>query len=223
MTKYLTKAQTEYIDSLLFIQFKEIRNWDYFLCDTSTSIDFFYRNKSFTYHNSLNDEFYKNGITYTNESCFRHDPYKEPLPNYANSSSGINYDDNIKQELLHARVNIYPENWAKLINKGGEVNTSIMGELFDNWTFTRAWRYWVVKGSGLPFEIAMDLWKRHGKYIRVNGDAGCRSPYLWTKGFPVQLYHVDTLYGLEVISNSIKKHKLAMDEVAKKYGLKEGE
>ncbi len=91
------------------------------------------------------------------------------------------------------------------VKLSGEVPTNVIGYLDPSgWGFTRAWTYWVCKGPGIPPDIAEELHKTHGNYVRVAGHCGCPSPLEWYKGFAVGSYHVDTLEGLKALADTIK-------------------
>lgn len=77
----------------------------------------------------------------------------------------------------------------------GEVPTQIVGFLA-GWKLTRAWRYWVASGPGIPPRIAQLLHEQHGSAVRVEGHCGCPSPLEWAGGFAVGEYHIDTQDGL---------------------------
>jgi hypothetical protein len=93
-------------------------------------------------------------------------------------------DKFIKEELYLAGI---PE--IKIGNTGGEVPYTIIGKL-GNWTFTRAWYYWVARvenpKDGLKLDKAIALHKRKhptndkmkilGNVIRSGGHCGCPSP-----------------------------------------------
>ena len=93
-------------------------------------------------------------------------------------------DKFIKEELYLAGI---PE--IKIGNIGGEVPYSIIGKL-GNWTFTRAWYYWVARvenpKDGLKLDKAIALHERKhptddkmkilGNVIRAGGDCSCPSP-----------------------------------------------
>ena len=86
----------------------------------------------------------------------------------------------------------------------GEVKTDVLGELIP-WGFTRAWRYWVARGPGIPPDIAEELHAEYGRCVRVDGHCGCPSPKEWFKGFAVGMYHVDTQEGLNALADVIRK------------------
>lgn len=99
-------------------------------------------------------------------------------------------------------VTMFP--WAALT---GEVRSRVEGDL-QPWSFKRAWRYWVARGSGIPPDAATELHETHGTEVRVAGHCGCPSPREWFKGFAVDLYHVDTPEGLRALVALIRKVKL---------------
>jgi hypothetical protein len=90
------------------------------------------------------------------------------------------------------------------LRKQGEVQTAVRGEL-GPWMFTRAWRYWVAEGAGLPLDLAERLHEKFGKTVRVEGHCGCPSPREWGKGFAINSYHVDDAEGLKALADAIKE------------------
>ena len=91
-------------------------------------------------------------------------------------------DDYIREELYLAGIP------AVVVDKTrSEVPYTVVGKL-GNWTFTRAWYYWIAKVDscelGLPLDRAMELHNRKhptrdmnlGKVIRSGGHCGCPSP-----------------------------------------------
>lgn len=110
-------------------------------------------------------------------------------------------DDDVIKELTEAGINYRS---YKFLKEKGEVPTTIVGML-GQWTFERAWYYWIAKGPGIPPDIAEELHKTHGKDVRVDGHCGCPSPKEWFKGFGVGSYHVDTQEGLNALAAVILK------------------
>jgi len=110
-------------------------------------------------------------------------------------------DFEIGAELMGAGIKIYK---IELLRDRGEVKTSISGSLLD-WSFERAWYYWVAKGPGIPPKEADELNTKFGKEVRVDGHCGCPSPSEWFKGFAVGHYHIDTQEGLNALANTIRK------------------
>ncbi len=97
----------------------------------------------------------------------------------------------------------------------GEVPYSITGKLGD-WTFNRAWYYWVASASekkGLPLKIATELHekvypkvggnhpKTYGQVVRVEGHCKYPHPKEWAK-------HYDSLDRLLVHDPKGKEEKL---------------
>ena len=82
-----------------------------------------------------------------------------------------NCDIFIKDELMRCGIDIIEGERAK-----GEVAASISGKLKD-FTFHRAWYYWIVEGL-LPLHVAQELYADEvGKTdIRVDGHCGCPAP-----------------------------------------------
>lgn len=137
----------------------------------------------------------------------------------------------ILKELDKANIEII-EN----IKSNGEVPYTIIGNL-GNWSFNRAWTYWIAstKGDGLSLEVATKLHNKKysiqgegvpkifGKVIRVGGHAGAPSPNKWPM---TNSYHVDTQEGLnalaEVINNTYKLNfkgndQKRVEELRKKF------
>lgn len=91
-------------------------------------------------------------------------------------------DSTILEELYLANI---PS--KKVDKNNGEVPYSYIGKI-ENWTFKRAWYYWVVSvengEKGLPLNIALELHNKKnptndsilGDVIRCGGHAGCPSP-----------------------------------------------
>lgn len=102
-------------------------------------------------------------------------------------------------QLAGIKISRLPE----MFREKREVKTVIIGEI-GPWGFTRAWRYWIAKGPGIPPEIAADLHVDHGEEVRVGGHCGCPSPKERFKGFAVGLYHVDTQEGLNALAEVVR-------------------
>lgn len=91
-------------------------------------------------------------------------------------------DSTILEELYLANI---PS--KKVDKNNGEVPYSYIGKI-ENWTFKRAWYYWVVSvedgEKGLPLNIALELHNKKnptndsilGDVIRSGGHCGCPSP-----------------------------------------------
>ena len=45
----------------------------------------------------------------------------------------------------------------------------------------------------------------HGETVRVEGDAGGSTPYIYNKGFAVGSYHIDDQKGLNAFANMLHK------------------
>jgi hypothetical protein len=121
-------------------------------------------------------------------------------PNYAGSSDA---DDAIEAELHSAGIPIERlPLWMRDPNR--EVKTTIVGSLH-GWVFTRAWRYWVCTGPGIPCYEAMMLHEVFGEEVRVDGHCGCPSPLEQFKGLGVGHYHVDTIRGLKALADAIRQ------------------
>ena len=131
-------------------------------------------------------------------------------------------DKFIKIELECANIPI-----EKIDTVTGECDYSLIGKL-KNWTFTRAWRYWIAettKENELPMSVALEIFNknypdemfdhddkkgRYGNVIRTGGHAGCPSPNYFDMRY---CYHIDTQEGLNefarvIISNEKKVNKI---------------
>jgi hypothetical protein len=142
----------------------------------------------------------------------------ETFPNRAGSVHCPETDTVLAQELELADIPRLEQTKVCLfITNSNEVKTEVMDELH-GWLFERYWYYWVVKGPGLPLDVAMKLWKEHGTSVRANGDCMCRSPYLWNNGFATTTYHIETQDGLNALAEVIRTvHKQAEDFVLEHY------
>lgn len=120
------------------------------------------------------------------------------FPNYAGRDD---VDELLKKELTDAGIE--PLSYECLKQRNREVKTSVVGEL-GPWYFERAWYYWTAKGPGIPPNIAMELYRTHGKVVRVSGDCTGPSPLEIYKGFGVGSYHVDTADGLKALADTIR-------------------
>lgn len=120
------------------------------------------------------------------------------MKNYAGTDDK---DDELAAELTAAGIEVV--RMEILRERNSEVKTSVVGGLF-GWRFTRAWRYWVAEGPGLPPVFADPLHAAHGQDVRVAGHCGCPSPLEWHRGFAVGMYHVDTQDGLKALADALK-------------------
>lgn len=111
----------------------------------------------------------------------------------------------IQVELEKAKIP-----FEKLNKPKGECQYTLIGKL-KNWTFTRAWYYWIAQtneDNALPLSIALEMHNKKypdemfdhnqqmGKYgnsIRVGGHCGCPSPEEYNV---TDCYHIDTQEGL---------------------------
>lgn len=111
----------------------------------------------------------------------------------------------IQRELEKANIPV-----EKIEKKSGECQYTIIGKL-KNWTFTRAWRYWIAETdeeNALPLSIALEMhyekypdemfdhdqeFGKYGNSIRVGGHAGCPSPDKYDVTY---IYHIDSQEGL---------------------------
>ena len=91
--------------------------------------------------------------------------------NLAGNSNATVY---IESELQEAGIEIVRGKMRQ-----GEVKTNITGRLGE-FTFKRAWYYWIVSGP-VPLDVAKEMYATEiGKeYIRVAGHAGCPPPEEW--------------------------------------------
>ena len=120
------------------------------------------------------------------------------MNNYAGMSDK---DEEIASELREAGIEV---ELHELFRDQGEVKTAVIGILFQ-WSFRRAWYYWVAKGPGIPPMYADKLHEEYGKEVRVDGNCTCPSPKEQFKGFAVGHYHVDTQRGLNALAHTIRK------------------
>lgn len=99
----------------------------------------------------------------------------------------------------------------------GEVKTSVIGHLH-GWEFKRAWYYWVCSGPGIELAAAERLHAEHGRYVRVDGDAGAPSPRERFKGLGCGSYHVDSAEGLKALADTIRSlvERAAADDAPSK-------
>lgn len=89
----------------------------------------------------------------------------------------------------------------------GEVKSAIVGRL-GQFTFERAWYYWMVSGSYIPIEMANELYANSiGKEtVRVNGDCTRPPPAYYRRG--VDSYHIDSAEGLKLFADTVRKYGL---------------
>jgi len=110
-----------------------------------------------------------------------------------NLAGNKNADRYIQEELILAGIPI-----VRGEKSTGEVPYSITGKIGD-WTFERAWYYWMASapdGKGLSLEVATKLHEQdypiigeneaetYGQVIRVAGHCGCPPPEEWA--FPTR-------------------------------------
>jgi len=111
--------------------------------------------------------------------------------------------------------------FEKIDTPNGECQYTIIGKL-KNWTFTRAWRYWIAKTeekNALPLPIALEMHNkmypdemldhdqclyRYGNSIRVGGHCGCPSPDKYDVTY---IYHIDTQEGLNEFARVLNNMK----------------
>lgn len=120
-------------------------------------------------------------------------------------------DEQVRSELAQTIIEIHSYDMLRWIDKGNnhfkEVPTAIMGT-FNGWTFSRAWRYWIVEGSGLPLSFAMPLYLTHGQECRAFGDGEGRNPLLLARGQSVNFYHIDTQEALGELAKTIMRSQI---------------
>jgi len=115
-------------------------------------------------------------------------------------------DAHIRQEL--AEAGIESQDYGPSIRR--EAPSGIIGCAY-GWLFTRAWYYWVAKatdGTVLPFELADELYVLN-KDVRVAGHCGAPAPRAWYSQpwhVGVDLYHIDTQAGLNLLAQYIARH-----------------
>ena len=124
-----------------------------------------------------------------------------------NAAGDYRCNEYIPGELVYAGITPIHH----IIQLKGEVPTHFTGELHE-WTFRRAWYYWVATGPPLPLKYASPFHKLIGDEVRVHGHCDCPSPEEWCgedgvhKGDgSVKLYHIDTQRGLMMLSAVIQK------------------
>lgn len=123
-----------------------------------------------------------------------------------NAAGDKNCDEYLREELEKANIKVVPYRRLKEYERS-EVPADVIGKVGE-WTFVRAWYYWVARGPTLPFEFADLLHEKHGRDVRVSGHCGCPSPrewyhHEWDTGVP--LYHVDTQEGLNALAETLRK------------------
>lgn len=128
---------------------------------------------------------------------------RTPFPNVAGlgKTKPEKVDAILSDELRAAGIGI--ETSEMLRDGSGEPHTAVIGSLYQ-WSFRRAWYYWVAQGPGIPPEDAMALHTEHGRSVRVKGDCGCPSPLEYLHGFAVGSYHVDNAWGLAALAETIR-------------------
>ena len=121
-------------------------------------------------------------------------------------------DKFIEVELKKAGIPI-----EKIDSPEGECAYTLIGKL-KNWTFKRAWYYWMAttaEENAIPMPKALEMHNKkypdemfdhdqelgiYGKSIRVGGHCGCPSP----KEYNVtDCYHIDTQEGLNEFARVI--------------------
>jgi hypothetical protein len=127
------------------------------------------------------------------------------FPNRARDGYEPETDKILAAELDMAGITHNPqeESCVRLITKGHEVETGVMG-FWNGWKFERAWYYWVCTGPGIPLKEAELLHAKFGKDVRVDGDCSCPSPRERFKGLACGSYHVDSQAGLNALAATIK-------------------
>lgn len=117
-------------------------------------------------------------------------------------------DDSVEVELRRAGIEVV--SGAK---SNGEVSTIITGQL-EQFTFVRAWRYWMVRGH-VPLVVARELYENLiGKTdVRVVGHCDCPPPEEYAVHLDggerfVTSYHIDSQAGLQLFADTLRKHKL---------------
>jgi len=130
-------------------------------------------------------------------------------------------DEFIEVELKKAGIEV-----VNVIPARTEVPYSIVGKLGD-WTFTRAWYYWMARaerGKGLPLDIAISMHEKpfpiqyfddyyeeseYGMDIRCEGHAGSPNPREYCANqATVDSYHVDNQEGLNELARTINMVEL---------------
>lgn len=117
-------------------------------------------------------------------------------------------DDVVEAELLAAQIEIVRDQ-----PREGEVASSLRGRLGD-FTFERAWYYWVVKGR-VPIAQAWEIYFNGAgqKNVRVSGHASSPAPTDWVEtgddGMEfISSYHIDSQEGLNLFTFVIRRANL---------------
>lgn len=112
-------------------------------------------------------------------------------------------DDYVTRELMAAEIPL-----VCVTRNKGEVAASITGKLGE-FTFTRAWYYWVVKGR-VPLAVAQEMYSHPvgRKDIRVDGFSGGIEPRKRAVRGYIHGYHIDSQEGLNIFVETMKKHGL---------------
>jgi len=124
-----------------------------------------------------------------------------------NLAGSIASDAYVKLELDLAGIP------AEKSEKYGEPGTCFKGRLGE-YTFERAWRYWMVSGP-VPLDKAKIMYAdEEGKSsVRVAGHCGCPPPEEWAHDGFVDSYHIDTWQGLKLFVDTVmKKSKTRKNE-----------
>lgn len=138
-------------------------------------------------------------IAHSEQICDEH--RKNGGKNYiqGNLAGNIASDAYVKLELDLAGIP------AEEGERYGEPGTCFKGKLGE-YTFKRAWYYWMVSGP-VPLDKAKIMYadEEGKKSVRVAGHCGCPPPEDWAhKGF-VNSYHIDTWQGLKLFVDTVMK------------------
>ena len=117
---------------------------------------------------------------------------------------GTECDEAIRRELERALIDVVTTHRA-----AGEVAFSLIGRLGD-FTFRRAWRYWIVDGP-MPIEAARELYADPigEDDVRSGGHCGCPAP----DDFGVVWFDAD---GYELVSDPEGKNEAEWDRLVER-------
>ena len=131
-------------------------------------------------------------------------------------------DEFIKVELESANIPI-----EKIDKPTGECQYRLIGKL-KNWTFTRAWNYWIASTDSeneLPMSVALDMYNKiypdemfdhddkkgiYGNVIRTGGHCGCPSPVEYDVR---DCYHIDSQEGLNEFARVINNNEKVVNKI----------
>jgi len=104
-------------------------------------------------------------------------------------------------ELLSAGITLHT------VDPGTREVPSAMGGTLGDWSFRRAWRYWIayIDGPGIPRDKAIAFNKLWGSEVRVGGYAGGTSvQHAYGSASHVGSYHINTAAGLKAFAELLR-------------------